>query len=412
MAMSGAGVALQGVLGAIGGGAQAAAKVAHEQQMEEYARIREERLSKLRLGEYQARADIDLRMKDAAVAKERRERADFYTRTERDAPGKEVSTTYTDMLGDETEGQSAGGIINSVRQPTRQELAEYRRVQAQKTGNEKIIGETYNEAKDIRAEAEQARRTDADERRAATADRLATVRERDAATREQRLEAMIAGLIGRRGGDLSERKYSDKQWSDAKKELGAEFVIDDPASGKTVPDHAARAAATGLMRRLQTAGDIDPVDAATVVSSITARVTAKAREGAQGDPAKYQRLVAAGMEREAENLFKGQGGQGAPRVQIVDPFAKGKEAGKQPSAEAKAAPAPEPKSKGIIESSRMANKFQGEEREMQAGTRRKYSPEVLAWMKEQQAARSAEWEAGQQAFMEREQRRMLRPPGR
>lgn len=49
-----------GLLGAIGGGAQAAGKVAEDERKAEIERLREERLSQLRMQEYKAKGDIDI----------------------------------------------------------------------------------------------------------------------------------------------------------------------------------------------------------------------------------------------------------------------------------------------------------------------------------------------------------------
>lgn len=201
MAMSMGSVLARGVLGAVAGGAHAAAENAKDEMKAEAARIREERLSKLRIGEYQAKATFDAQVKDQAVAKERKETADFYQRTA-EAPGK-AATTYTDAIGDETEGASAGGIINEARKATRDETARFRLEEAKKSGNEKLIKQAYDEEKDVRAEAEQQRKFKLDEQRASASERLAAikemelaVKERDAETRARRTDAAISKALG------------------------------------------------------------------------------------------------------------------------------------------------------------------------------------------------------------------------
>lgn len=64
------GVLAQGLLGAIGGGASAAAKMAEEERKAEIERIREERLSKLRMAEYQTKGEIDIRQAPAKAVAE------------------------------------------------------------------------------------------------------------------------------------------------------------------------------------------------------------------------------------------------------------------------------------------------------------------------------------------------------
>lgn len=62
MARSYGSIAVGGLLGSVIGGAKAAYDYSVEEQKEESQRIREERLAKLRMQDYQARADIDLSM--------------------------------------------------------------------------------------------------------------------------------------------------------------------------------------------------------------------------------------------------------------------------------------------------------------------------------------------------------------
>lgn len=62
MAMSTGEIFAQGLLGAFVGGGKAAAKVAEDELREQMAMAREQRLSKLRLGEYKAKGQIDIEM--------------------------------------------------------------------------------------------------------------------------------------------------------------------------------------------------------------------------------------------------------------------------------------------------------------------------------------------------------------
>lgn len=289
----------QGLLGAVRGGAQAVAHSALQEQIAKSDRDKAEYLAALAEKREIAREErVDARRKT-----EEGDSAAFYERT---APTtKDSSVPYTDAIGDATEGDAAKGIIQSSRAETRREVAERRLEEARRTGKSSLINQAYGESKDIRAEEEQDRKAKADEHRSTVAERIAAAREQTAATGQARLEAMIAGLIGqgKAKSDLPERKYDAKQWSDAKKEFAIDLVIDDPIAGKSKPDHAARHWATNSMRRLQSAGDIDPADAAVLVSGIADRVTAAAREASKGDAAKYQKFVAAGFQHEMNKIF-------------------------------------------------------------------------------------------------------------
>lgn len=298
------GILGQAMLGALGGAAQAAGKNAeHEQKTLDRAKELETQEKVLR-----DRAVFLEKLKtDSATEKEetlRKLRARFYSDTAA-AAGKETGVPYTDVLGSE-EGAATTSIPVKTA-PTRRELADFRLERAKLSGNASLAKEMYDESRDLRQEDEQRRKVTADERRSVVAERIAAVREQTAATGQARLEAMVAGLIGqgraRDKSDLPERKYDAKQWSDAKKELVGDLVIDDPIAGKSKPDHTARFWATTSMRRLQSAGDIDPADAAVLVGGISARVTAAAREAAKGDEARYKKFVVAGFQHELDKVF-------------------------------------------------------------------------------------------------------------
>lgn len=62
MAISGGDIALRGILGAFMGAGQAVAHTAQEDEKAERKRVEEERLSKLRMGEYKAKAEMDVEM--------------------------------------------------------------------------------------------------------------------------------------------------------------------------------------------------------------------------------------------------------------------------------------------------------------------------------------------------------------
>jgi hypothetical protein len=172
-----------------------------------------------------------------------------------------------------------------------------------------LMDQETNDRRDKRED----QRAITDERRADIA--AAETRRREKADEEKarlgdkKLDAMIAGLIGKKNGeksDLPERKFTDKQWSDAKKELTGNMFVTDDLSGKDVPDHAARAVASGAMRQIQSSDPkVDPVDAANVVGAVVSKVAAAAKADAKGDQAKYQKYLQAGVEMEINKALNG-----------------------------------------------------------------------------------------------------------
>jgi hypothetical protein len=314
MGISAVDVFAQGIIGGLGGAAQGAYTSALEEQKRETEAIREQRLSALRTQEYAANRATDARITQQQQDQERAKSADFYARTEASAPGKTIKNqaTATYETEDGEPGTSASDTVTTKEPPTRREIADYRAGEAKKSGNEKLIAQTYTEAKDIRAEDEQTRKNRDEDRRmrateaaAAAKQRELDIKDRDAATRERRIDAMIAGLIGGKKSDLAERKFDEKKWSDAKKELNSNLVVDDGMGGKAAPDFAARSAANSAMNRIYQAGDVDPGDAANLVGDITQRVAAQARAAAKGDNAKYTKFVQAGVEVELEKALGG-----------------------------------------------------------------------------------------------------------
>lgn len=192
-------VLAQGLLGTVMGGAQAAAKTADDEIKDKVLRSREEFLSQLRMGEYKAKSAFE----DKRRKLEEGEVADFYART---GPKTKPADTFTDTLGDESTGATAGAAINEARQETDREVAARRAEEARKTGKKGLIESTVAEAtrmrelderRDERAEARRDRYEDRDEARAdrksareeARADRAAARGESAAARRESREQA-------------------------------------------------------------------------------------------------------------------------------------------------------------------------------------------------------------------------------
>lgn len=197
-------VAIQGILGGLMGVGKAVASNAEDEMKAERKRVEDERLSKLRMGEYQQKQAMDA----AAVEEQNKKRGEFYARTDAEAQAKfaKPDVTYTDTLGDEQTGEDAGGIIEKGRKASRKDTAAYRREEANKTGDLKLIEQSSKEDKEIRDEDEASRKVRLDEQKAKAAERLAAikeievaVREKDADTRARRVDALISKALG--GGD-------------------------------------------------------------------------------------------------------------------------------------------------------------------------------------------------------------------
>lgn len=146
----------QGIIGAVGGGAQGAYTQALLEQKDEMEKLREERLSKLRTTEHATNMASDIAAKKASEDADATQRAAFYQRTQM-APTTTTST-YTDNLGDEGEGAAAGSEIKSTTTPTRRDQADYRLEEAKKTGRADLIAQSYAESKDVRADEDQQRK--------------------------------------------------------------------------------------------------------------------------------------------------------------------------------------------------------------------------------------------------------------
>jgi hypothetical protein len=378
----GMGIIADAFLGAVAGGAQASYDNELLQQKEEMQQRRDELLSRLRMKEHVEQKASDLQMARGEEKRRETETSDFYQRTA--LPGKQV--TLPQVQSDEGDAADAPPIPNAtVAQPaSRREQADFRLEEARKSGKAGIIAQTYAEAKDIRAEEEQDRKIKADDKKSEIASRLAEIKEANERTRDrladiaqQRMTAMIAGVIGGRKGDptnLANRRFDDKQWSDAKKELSKEFVVDDPVSGKPLPDTVAQNAALSTMRTLQQAGDADPVDAAVFASGLVRKVSTAARAEAKGNSQLYEKYMSLGMQREMQKRFGGSD--------------------QAPEPPPKPAP-PAPKPPGLIAATQaksvkdpMAVKYEQEQAEMDRNERADFSEDVKSWFDSQSAKRT------------------------
>src|SRR5690349_19898192 len=152
-----------GIHGGVAVAAKAAQTPPEEDEKAARTKIEDVRTAKLRMGEHRPKAEFDQQLKDAAVTKERKESADFYKRTETEANDKFSSpeVKYEDTIGDQATGEAAGGIIDKARPASRKDVAAYRREEANKTGNERLIKQSTEEDKEIRQEDENTRKVKA-----------------------------------------------------------------------------------------------------------------------------------------------------------------------------------------------------------------------------------------------------------
>lgn len=311
MGMNYGDVFASGVLGAFMGAGKAVESNAQEEIKRESERIREERLSKLRMGEYQQQ----LNMKTDQEAKDRARMG---------AAAQAIDTKVAGMEGTQqgTEVDESGqpiGVIEGARKLSDREKAAARIKEAQGAGEKDLVTQYEKQHSDLiseqradRQDAREEQRTRNEEARNALADAERQRREkadqsRDA-TANRKLDAMIAGLIGKNGkSDLAERKFSEKQWSDAKKDLTSSFFNTDEVTGKDLPDHTARAAASSAMRTIQAANPgVDPQDAAAAVGQIVSQVAAAAKAEAKGDATKYQKFMNAGVQMKLDQALGGK----------------------------------------------------------------------------------------------------------
>lgn len=210
----------QGVLGAFMGGAKGLQADAENEMKQEAERVKEERMSKLRMGEYAQKQAMDT----AAEKTKQGERAAFYDRTDKEAQAKfstQTTNSSEPVVADEASGgvgAGASGIIDMGRSATRQEVSGHRLEQAKKSGDAELLKQAYAEDKDIRSETEQERKAKADETRAAAAEHLAglkeleiAVKEKNAETRARQVDAAIAKALGG-GADKDPAKVREVKW--------------------------------------------------------------------------------------------------------------------------------------------------------------------------------------------------------
>jgi hypothetical protein len=166
MAISGLNIALQGIVGAVQGAGQAAYNSALEQQKQESERIREQRLSQLRMQEHATNTTYDLAAQKAAADVKAKESADFYAKTAAAVPGKgiidQAQATYDTDEGTQT---SVSNPVTTTVPPSRADVAAFRLEEAKKSGKPELIKQSYEEDRDVRANADQDRKNAMEKRR-------------------------------------------------------------------------------------------------------------------------------------------------------------------------------------------------------------------------------------------------------
>jgi len=288
MAISLGNIFVQGVLGAAGGAAAGAAQVDQMKMKEEMERTKEERLSKLRTQEHATNRQFDLKMTQDAQAKDRKDAADFYARTADAAPGKSINeqaaATYETDAGQES---VSSNVETTKLPPNARELAAYRKQEAYKTGNEKLIAQTLKEDEDLRKEDEQRRKESAEERRLKKDEATATemrrandIKEKEQERKDRELQGKLDGLIGGGGkkGDpnLAWNKYDDKAWQTSYDNVKKTLFKED-ISGKQTPDYEAHRAAIQVMNGMRDLG-MDPHQAEAVAGMTIGNATRKVDE--------------------------------------------------------------------------------------------------------------------------------------
>jgi len=189
-------VLLQGVLGAVSGGA---GSLVHDMDLD---RKKQDAMDlERRKGEMaQKRLKFLDDLKRSNEAETRQRSADFYKQNK--LPPEEIPGEEVDEQGNKI------GDITAVSEPSRRAQAEYYASKSLLTGDKGIIDSARGEAKDVRAEDEQQRKAAVDERRASNeAERLRLQGLRDEAKSEnerKRLDAMIARLNKGESGEGKE----------------------------------------------------------------------------------------------------------------------------------------------------------------------------------------------------------------
>lgn len=262
------------LLGGLAGGAGSVVhdidvetKKRNEMELDEHKaeiqRKRDEYLSKQRTAEYETNLRTTQRIQDEENEKDA---AVF-----RGLPRRVgVAPTYTDQMGNQSEGLVAGAQTAPAKPETDYEYARRVHEEAIKSGRKGAIAAAEKSETRALAKEELERREASDEMRHRESVRRTDTQHAD---NMKRLDASERGAQRRHEEAMgkSERGNSaalDKRWDDAEKDLTGNMVRADPMGGKDMPDHASRAAAMSAMRRLRDeVPTISPGYAANVVGN-------------------------------------------------------------------------------------------------------------------------------------------------
>lgn len=194
----------QGIIGGVAGGAQAAATSALEEQKAQMEAVREQRLSSLRQQDHVAARTADVRIAKEDSDRKAAENAQFYARTGPNSPGApkgpgiidQARGTYDTDAGPQT---TESNVAATATPPSRAQMAKFQLDEAKKTGKPDLIKQGYEEEKDVRADADQTRRTDAAVATAGHQQRQDAAREDANRIRDKQVDAMIQNMAGKNG---------------------------------------------------------------------------------------------------------------------------------------------------------------------------------------------------------------------
>jgi hypothetical protein len=176
----------------------------------ESERVKEERLSKLRMGEYAQKQFMD----DQQAARDRARLGAASSAIEAKVGGMEGSQTGQEV----DENGDPIGVIEGARKLTPREQSSARIKEAQARGEDKLVGQYEKQHKDLTEEERTDRQIKLDESKTKTAERLAAIKEldlaikeKDADTRARKVDALIARALG--GEDGKEpAKVKEVKW--------------------------------------------------------------------------------------------------------------------------------------------------------------------------------------------------------
>ncbi len=431
----------QGVIGAVGGAGQAVATNAMQEIRDETIRLRDERLSRLRMGEYQTELQMRQDAADASEKKKQGEVGDFFKRTQ---SGPEMPVDPVD----------AEGAVDPQSQASPREVAKYQYDEALKSGNKGIIETARQKLVDVQGAEDKQTSQIFKERELSARDRPKPLPPEQADYYRAMASRVNAETDAIRNGQKYgksaktqlpsikvERDANGESFSvdansgavgvlvpgeDAVKGKTHWFGADEPAkpavpahmewslNGKKLPNGLAdiypdiRARLDGAAARSERGGSSHASAGAAVPKAGDVVHGLRFRGGNPNEKANWQRT--ADEQRPAGYPDAQQAPDGGWYVKRGGSFYRVRQEA------AKAASPQPPKSEGIIDDARqretanMELRFEQEDRELQMGKRRDYSPEVRAWLEAQAAERSRKFHAADADLLAQEQARMLRRP--